>query len=919
MKSGNVTSTTIDLSKTNLKSTSSTVDLSRTNPKEKEKDKGKKSTNAASKKISPYTAPSKGSGVGKVKSEAQGPIDWTHMGIKLKYRGEKQREDAWELWKSSIGNAKQLLDDFNEVLPVIKIERHPMYAMYFRRVREENNESNTRTKSRLLMKRFVLDVQELWLTNLQHLHEHQPGSMAVDDEDDSNEDYMRGKGLNKRRDVKEIANLQHQVQSVSQKRAFAQAYHTTRMPPPKVKLDYKPGSTPGLTPPKPVIPTIESILTSLPYWRIFQSDASYQYRDELVCNSTDSVALHIDRLLPSSDFATYISPEVVWRFTAMHSVSLAKRVFLIPESMIAVYAAQIMNADTSNNLQGPTDTALTVYKTNQTIALPYEDNTVEWEGGLEISLLSQPVPADIKGQDYPLRIAISATMEPVHHLQTQPPGSTYLTEAPLAAQSRPIMQFILQTSPAEVRTLLQNERMPLRTLDWWLQPERVLDTWEPLLQYVRLETNKDNAHNEHLSLGFTRQPVGLVLTADVSKAHRLLSEDMLTAIQAAACAYEVLPYLRLMADPNHTVPSLRFQHRGAEVAAPKLTEVASIDSTYPYDSIGIDRTLSSSAGYDWKAEAKQLFHSGRWEKLLEQGLNGSLLANGGISRIYQVPGASEIGRRGLWFPDAMDPTQEKTQVGAIFFRDANVSTTDSILITLTYLLDTAIKFPSETAWENFPQMPIPAIAEEANGVIPMRTIKPRALLQREPLVSPLEVRLSDVVTIFAAVAVEGIDYLPRNYELTLPQPQRPKGLRRYVPTKNRYGFREQVEVQLLDINPVVDAKVYGITKQGAVANNTGVNPRNIWHSLIAVNEHICRPRTSKDYHYIVANLVHCGANVPTSYATRMKAMEMVGLTSSAFKHFEDAYGKIKALRDVFSKQLALEAKIEKVTVCSHLN
>jgi ferritin-like metal-binding protein YciE len=46
----------------------------------------------------------------------------------------------------------------------------------------------------------------------------------------------------------------------------------------------------------------------------------------------------------------------------------------------------------------------------------------------------------------------------------------------------------------------------------------------------------------------------------------------------------------------------------------------------------------------------------------------------------------------------------------------------------------------------------------------------------------------------------------------------------------------------------------------------------------------------------------------------MKAEEMVGLTSSILKHFEDTYSKIKELRNVFNKQLALDTKIEKIEV-----
>ncbi len=75
-----------------------------------------------------------------------------------------------------------------------------------------------------------------------------------------------------------------------------------------------------------------------------------------------------------------------------------------------------------------------------------------------------------------------------------------------------------------------------------------------------------------------------------------------------------------------------------------------------------------------------------------------------------------------------------------------------------------------------------------------------------------------------------------------------------------------------------------------------------------------RPRAPKDYHYILSNLTSCGCNDPTSYTTRMRAAEMVGLRSSAFSQFEDRYGGIQELRSAFHKQLALDSKIEKVAV-----
>ena len=38
----------------------------------------------------------------------------------------------------------------------------------------------------------------------------------------------------------------------------------------------------------------------------------------------------------------------------------------------------------------------------------------------------------------------------------------------------------------------------------------------------------------------------------------------------------------------------------------------------------------------------------------------------------------------------------------------------------------------------------------------------------------------------------------------------------------------------------------------------------------------------------------------------------MGLRSSAFNHYEDNYAAIQEMRDIFNKQLALDAKIEKV-------
>ena len=78
--------------------------------------------------------------------------------------------------------------------------------------------------------------------------------------------------------------------------------------------------------------------------------------------------------------------------------------------------------------------------------------------------------------------------------------------------------------------------------------------------------------------------------------------------------------------------------------------------------------------------------------------------------------------------------------------------------------------------------------------------------------------------------------------------------------------------------------------------------------------YVRRPRAPKDYHYILVRNQHNGSNEPTRYTTRMRGDKMVGLTSSAFTEFEENYQAIQQLRDIFNKQVALDAKIEKVEV-----
>ena len=236
---------------------------------------------------------------------------------------------------------------------------------------------------------------------------------------------------------------------------------------------------------------------------------------------------------------------------------------------------------------------------------------------------------------------------------------------------------------------------------------------------------------------------------------------------------------------------------------------------------------------------------GAWEKVVDDKCSTlSMVASQALSKVAQLPGSCEMGRMGLWFPHRM--FREYTQASAIYFRDARLSTTDHVMVNMTLALDTTLIFPTVLAWEDFGSLPPKCVAEEVDGVVPALNASPGTLLI-ETLRSPIDERMSVVAALFGSLPEEGMDHLP------LDAPSKPDGMMRHWPWLNEKNFRRKLVTTLLGVDPVLPTVVFGITKFGATANEAGVNSRNVWHSILAITEHINRPRSPKDYHYIVSN------------------------------------------------------------------
>lgn len=431
----------------------------------------------------------------KKESEYQGPIDWSCYGLKIKYRGEHEREEAYRLWKYSQTAADDALAESNLILPVVKIERHPFHVLYHRRIYEENLLASNRTKARLLMKRFVFDVNEVWVTNLQHLREHQPEHLYTTSipskyngdnntvGDEIGENAQRGNGLKNRRDVKALLCMESQVPSVSQKRSFEKAYHTARMPDVKVVLDYKPTPTPVLDGIKLLPPTKESLVSGV---GITERGVDFHDLTDVTVEGFP-LRLHIDRLLPSNDYQGTIQPDVLWRFALHRGEDATRRLFVASEAAIASFVATVITDRSNWASQGITGNGLHDESTRPPPVLLLSRVVFQSEFNLplrgvrttgDISLLASITISVLAfGSSQSADAAASAeSIEELSSLVTSikieicarilTPKGDEITKSDNEYEE----ELFLELCPSELRYLLRQQSIPLHKLEWWLRP-----------------------------------------------------------------------------------------------------------------------------------------------------------------------------------------------------------------------------------------------------------------------------------------------------------------------------------------------------------------------------------------------------------------------------------------------------------------
>jgi hypothetical protein len=223
-----------------------------------------------------------------------------------------------------------------------------------------------------------------------------------------------------------------------------------------------------------------------------------------------------------------------------------------------------------------------------------------------------------------------------------------------------------------------------------------------------------------------------------------------------------------------------------------------------------------------------------------------------------------VGSLGLWF--SYPHHRERTQACANFFRNAQISSTDTVLVNLTLALDTAVLNLPALAWDPSSEAPPKTLHDPVDGTVPPITAHPTTLLNK-PVKSILETRTTPVIRIFNTAPTEIDDY-PELAPVIAKTKFCPPGFTRHLPDRNDNGFRNNCVENLLSVDPVLPTIVFGVTRMGATPNASAMHTRSVWHAITTVTESINRLRGAKDYHYVLSNELSHGPNDPACFTLR---------------------------------------------------
>ena len=146
-------------------------------------------------------------------SELQGPINWSSIDLRTKYREEKTRRDAHFASLVREKEAKRMEREQRIFIPIVAITDHPIHTDTKRISRYENSTAKKRGRARTNLRVFSKDIPTIWAANRPSKRLRRKLLKS---------EYPLG-GLGGRRDPEAHEQQDAQVQSVTVQRALAGA------------------------------------------------------------------------------------------------------------------------------------------------------------------------------------------------------------------------------------------------------------------------------------------------------------------------------------------------------------------------------------------------------------------------------------------------------------------------------------------------------------------------------------------------------------------------------------------------------------------------------------------------------------------------------------------------------------------------
>ena len=262
----------------------------------------------------------------------------------------------------------------------------------------------------------------------------------------------------------------------------------------------------------------------------------------------------------------------------------------------------------------------------------------------------------------------------------------------------------------------------------------------------------------------------------------------------------------------------------------------------------------------------------------------SYVVCGDHDRFGKVPGVSITGYMDV--------------VSLFFCRDAERSSTNSVLVTVCTALENALLCPMLGGYDTIVEVADHAPEEAVGG--PITTLVPPSSCRQAT--TTLNGRLPHTCIVFNDSAEPLDHFVESNYP----------GHRRNEPPRHKTrGFARYSMQRLLVPNPIVEETSFGVTERAAVANAPGCWPRrHTWHSEEVANGNLSRVRRQSDYAYVSQRKFASGSNDPNIYVAHMDTYKVGQLEMRKLSWFlRDERNRIANAKKE-EEDSAMQARIE---------